>query len=158
MQNNQDKPVLSKPHWYSIQEAAEYLDVGEPTIYRWMRDQRITFRKVGDSTRFLKEDLDAVIQVFRSAREADKVQEVCPLCHQGELVEGHIQSTGLCYFRPAKAKFWTLKDSNVGTRCRMCQHCGAILWFGDKEKLAMLREEPQPDQDLDKTESAEGKV
>ena len=26
-----------KKQWYSIQEAAEYLDVAEPTLYRWMR-------------------------------------------------------------------------------------------------------------------------
>ena len=49
-----------KPPWFSIKEAAEYLDIGEPTIYRWMREGQITYRKVGDSTRFWQEDLDAV--------------------------------------------------------------------------------------------------
>src|SRR5262245_32333444 len=44
--------AAKKTKWYSIREAAEYLDVGEPTIYRWMREGKITFRKVGDSTRF----------------------------------------------------------------------------------------------------------
>lgn len=62
------------------------------------------------------------------------------MCHQGELVTGHIQSTGLCYFRPAKTKFWTLKDSNIGTQAHMCSRCGFILWFGDRQKLTALRE------------------
>ena len=52
-----------KMKWYSIREAAEYLDVGEPTLYRWMREGKMTFRKVGDSTRFWQEDLDSVMQV-----------------------------------------------------------------------------------------------
>ena len=48
-----------KEKWYSIREAAAYLEIGEPTLYRWMRENKITFRKVGDSTRFLQADLDA---------------------------------------------------------------------------------------------------
>ena len=71
----------SKTKWYSIKEAAEYLDVGEPTLYRWMREGKITYRKVGDSTRFWQEDLDSVMEVFHSARDADKAREVCPVCH-----------------------------------------------------------------------------
>ena len=61
---------IKKSAWYSIKEAAEYLEIGEPTLYRWMRDRKITFRKVGDSTRFLQEDLDAVVEVFHSERDA----------------------------------------------------------------------------------------
>ena len=41
--------TVTKQKWYSIREAAEYLDVGEPTLYRWMREGKITYRKVGDS-------------------------------------------------------------------------------------------------------------
>ncbi|MBV9215996.1 MAG: helix-turn-helix domain-containing protein, partial [Acidobacteria bacterium] len=55
--------------WYSIKEAAKYLNVGEPTLYRWMRDGKITYRKVGDSTRFLKQDLDAVVEIYPSAKD-----------------------------------------------------------------------------------------
>jgi excisionase family DNA binding protein len=130
-----------KPKWYSIKEAAEYLDVGEPTIYRWMREGRITYRKVGDSTRFWKEDLDAVMEVYHSDKEVDNVRHVCPLCHHNELIEGRVRSTGLTYFQPKKTKFWTLKDSNVETEARMCARCGAIVWFGDAGKLSALREE-----------------
>ncbi|HOW67573.1 MAG TPA: helix-turn-helix domain-containing protein [Candidatus Paceibacterota bacterium] len=129
-----------KPRWYSIKEAAEYLDVGEPTLYRWMRDGQITYRKVGDSTRFWKEDLDAVMQVFHSERDAEKTRLICPYCHHDEMIEGHAQSTGLVYFRPIKTKFWTLKEANVDTRAFMCSRCGGITWFGNVEKLKQLRQ------------------
>ena len=77
---------IKKSAWYSIKEAAEYLEIGEPTLYRWMRDRKITFRKVGDSTRFLQEDLDAVVEVFHSERDAEQVKQVCPVCHGTELL------------------------------------------------------------------------
>ncbi len=128
-----------KRKWFSIAEAADYLDVGEPTLYRWMRDGKITFRKVGDSTRFWQEDLDSVMQVFHSARDLEKTREVCPVCRHEELIEGRVQSTGLNYFTPKKTKFWTLKDSTIETAARMCAQCGAIVWFGDTAKLAKLR-------------------
>ena len=133
-----------KTKWYSIQEAAEYLDVGEPTLYRWMRDGKLTYRKVGDSTRFWQEDLDSVMQVFHSTKDLDKVGEVCPVCRHDELIEGQVRSTGLNYFTPKKSKFWTLKDSFVATKAKMCARCGAIVWFGDLVKLAALRMESQP--------------
>lgn len=133
------EPEAAKPvKWYSIAEAAQYLDVGEPTLYRWMRDGKITYRKVGDSTRFWREDLDSVMQVFRSEKDVNQAREVCPFCHSGELVEGRVRGTGLVYFVPQKTKFWTLKDSFVGTTARMCSRCGAIAWFGDTAKLATL--------------------
>jgi len=128
-----------KAKWFSIQEAAEYLDVGEPTLYRWMKEGKITFRKVGDSTRFWQEDLDSVMQVFHSAKDMDKTREVCPVCRHDELVEGKVRGAGLVYFVPKKTKFWTLKDSFVETTGRMCTRCGSISWFGDTAKLANLR-------------------
>jgi excisionase family DNA binding protein len=140
--------LLNKTKWYSISEAAEYLDVGEPTLYRWMREGKITYRKVGDSTRFWQEDLDSVMEVFRSVKDADKAREVCPVCHHGEMVEGKVQGTGLNYFVPKKARFWTLKDSFVGTSVWMCTRCGAISWFGDTANLAALRVKSGPADDL----------
>ena len=130
-----------KPNWYTIRAAAKYLEVGEPTIYRWMRDGRITFRKVGDSTRFLKEDLDAVVQVHPSAKEIHKVQMICPVCHHDEMIEGGVESTGKAHFRPSNVTFWTLKDINIKTTARMCAKCGAVSMFGDLDKLAALRED-----------------
>ena len=136
--------IPKKTKWYSIREAAEYLDVGEPTLYRWMRDGKITFRKVGDSTRFWQEDLDSVMQVFHSAKDLDQVREVCPICRHNELVEGKVRGAGLVYFVPKRTKFWTLKDSFVETTAQMCTRCGAITWFGNTSKLSKLRaESPQ---------------
>jgi excisionase family DNA binding protein len=138
-----EKPEnVNKTKWYSIGEAAEYLDIGEPTLYRWMREGKITYRKVGDSTRFWQADLDSVMEVFHSAKDADKAREVCPVCHHNELVEGKVRSTGLNYFVPKQSRFWTLKDSFVETNARMCTRCGAIALFGDTAKLGILRAQP----------------
>jgi excisionase family DNA binding protein len=142
--------VVTKRKWYSIREAAEYLDVGEPTVYRWMREGKITYRKVGDSTRFWQEDLDSVMQVFHSEKNLDKAREVCPICRHTELVEGKVRGAGLVYFVPQKTKFWTLKDSFVDTQALMCTRCGAISWFGETAKLATLRLQ-QPREDADKS-------
>ena len=128
-----------KRKWYSIGEAADYLDVGEPTLYRWMREEKITFRKVGDSTRFWQEDLDSVMEVFHSAKDVDKAREVCPVCRHDELLEGHVQATGRNYFVPKKTKFWTLTPGTITTTARMCARCGVVIWFGDVKKLAELR-------------------
>ncbi len=134
--------ATAKRKWYSISEAADYLDVGEPTIYRWMREGKITYRKVGDSTRFWQEDLDSVMQVFHSGKDLDNAREVCPVCRHNEMVEGKVRGAGLVYFVPRKTRFWTLKDSFVDTRALMCTRCGAISWFGDAAKLATLRRQP----------------
>lgn len=135
--------------WFSIKEAAKKLSIGEPTLYRWMRDAKITFRKVGDSTRFLQEDLDAVVEVHHSQKDLSKVTQVCPLCHGDKLIKGGLQSTGRSYFRPDESTFWTLKDANIKTHTRMCARCGYLLVFGDTEKLAELTEK-------NKTEEGDG--
>ena len=70
--------IAPKRKWYSIREAAEYLDVGEPTLYRWMREGKMTYRKVGDSTRFWQEDLDSVMEVFHSDKDLDKAKSIAP--------------------------------------------------------------------------------
>ncbi len=137
--NNSTNSTAAKPKWYSIREAAEYLDVGDPTLYRWMRDGKITYRKVGDSTRFWQEDLDSVMQVFHGEKDLENARELCPVCRHTELVEGKVRGAGLVYFVPRKTKFWTLKDSFVETNARMCPRCGAISWFGDTGKLSKLR-------------------
>ena len=127
------------PQWFTIREAAEYLRIGEPTIYRWMRDSRITFRKVGDSTRFLQEDLDELVTVHPRKEDAERVRETCPLCGHEEMIGGRVQSTGLVYFKPDKTKFWTFKDSNIKALAKMCTNCGHIAVFGDTSKLESLK-------------------
>jgi excisionase family DNA binding protein len=131
---------VSSPQWFSIKEAAEYLSISEPTLYRWMQDGKITYRKVGDSTRFLKVDLDAVVEVHPSEKELVKVELTCPVCNHDEMIEGRMESTGRSYFVPKKTKFWTLKDSNVESRARMCSRCGYLMLFGDVAKLEALIE------------------
>src|SRR5258707_13554720 len=86
----ESETALEKKKWYSIRDAAEYLDVGEPTLYRWMREGKITYRKVGDSTRFWQEDLNSVMQVYHSEKDLDKAREVCPGCRSRTRVEGKI--------------------------------------------------------------------
>ena len=137
------EPATTKRKWYSIREAADYLDVGEPTLYRWMREGKMTYRKVGDSTRFWQEDLDSVMEVFHSEKDLNKTREVCPAC---QLVEGRVRGAGLVHFVPKNTKFGTLKDSFVGTNARMCTRCGAIAWFGDTAKLEPLRVLPPSEQ------------
>ncbi len=142
METNDSK--TPKPKWFSIREAADYLDVGEPTLYRWMREGKMTYRKVGDSTRFWQQDLDSVMQVFHSEKDLDNAREVCPVCRHAELVEGKVRGAGLVYFVPKKTKFWTFKDSFVDTNARMCTRCGSISWFGETSKLAKLRQAKSP--------------
>jgi excisionase family DNA binding protein len=149
MGNSKNEATPAKPKWFSIGEAADYLDVGEPTLYRWMREGKITYRKVGDSTRFWQEDLDSVMQVYHSEKDLDKAREVCPVCRNAEFVEGKVRGAGLIYFVPKKTKFWTLKDSFVSTNARMCTRCGVISLFGDTTKLESLRVKP-----ADKAETA----
>ena len=132
-----EQPVKIK--WFSVKEAAEFLDVGEPTLYRWIKDGKITYRKVGETTRFLREDLEAMVEVFHRIKDAEAVREVCPVCRSSDLVEGRVQSTGLMYFHPAKTKFWTFTDSYLETKARMCARCGTIIWHADTGKLAALR-------------------
>lgn len=127
----------SKPHWFTIRDAADYLQVGEPTIYRWMRDGKITFRKIGDSTRFLQEDLDAVVVIHHSGKNG-AADLKCPSCGSDQLIEGKCQSTGNLYFVPEKAKFWTLKTSTVALKSRMCKNCGYIIMKGDTKHLSNL--------------------
>jgi len=128
--------------WFTIKEAAAYLNIGEQTLYRWMRDGRITYRKVGDSTRFLQEDLDAMIDVHLSDKELKQTQQTCPVCRNNELIEGSLQSTGKVHFRPKKTKFWVWREGNVPVSARMCLRCGAVVAFGELRKLESLREEP----------------
>ena len=136
----------SRIQWFSVKEAAEYLDVGYPTLYRWIKDGKITYRKVGETTRFLQEDLDAMVEVFHRLKKVEAVAEYCPACGASDLVEGRVQSTGLTYFHPAKTKFWTLTDSYLETKARMCARCGNVVWYADTGKLAALRlpASPQP--------------
>jgi len=134
-------PAQSDRRWYSIREAAEYLGVSEPTIYRWMKDQTLSFYKVGGSTRFSREGLDAVIEKTTGRKEAEASAGRCASCGHGVLIEGRLQGTGRLYFRPDKTKFWVLADSMVGLRARVCAACGFVQMHADTAKLTKLTPE-----------------
>lgn len=132
---------VTKPTWLSVKDAAEYLDVGEQSLYRWIREKKITYRKVGDAIRFLPEDLEAMVRVYPSEEESDRPRRICPFCHHEEMLEGSLHSTGTIYFTPRKTRFWTLKDSNIPVTAVMCSRCGAVVLFGDTAKLSALRQD-----------------
>lgn len=131
-------PSVPAKRWYTIKDAASYLAVSEQTIYRWMREGAISYHKIGDSTRFLKEDLDGVVDKHVSYKEASAVVERCERCGHSDLVDGRILSTGHIYFAPKKTKFFTFRTGSVGTSARVCPRCGFINLYADVSKLKKL--------------------
>ncbi len=127
--------------WHSVAEAAEYLDVSQPTIFRWMREGLLSFYKVGGSTRFSKEGLDAVVEKTTGRKEAEAAAGRCAACGHNILVEGRVQGTGRLYFKPDRTRFWVFKESLVPLRARVCAACGFIQFNVDAEKLSKLRPE-----------------
>ena len=125
--------------WYSIPQAAEYLRISEPTIFRWMRDGTLSFYKVGKSTRFSKDVLDAAVEKTTSRKEAAAAQGRCASCGHTTLVPGRLQGAGKLYFKPAKSKFWVAAHSLVPTTARACAACGFMQLHADTEKLGRLR-------------------
>jgi excisionase family DNA binding protein len=147
------KPQESTPgkRWYTIKDAASYLGVSEQTIYRWMREGSISFHKIGDSTRFLKEDLDGVVDKHVSYKEANSVEEQCQRCGHSELVDGRILSTGQIYFTPKKTKFFTFRTGSVGTSAKVCPRCGFVNLYADVEKLKKITvKKPKPEEPEEK--------
>lgn len=130
--------------WYSVRRAAEYLGVSQPTIFRWMKEGTLSFYKVGGSTRFSQEGLDAVIEKTTGRKEAEAAAGRCAACGHNLLVEGDLQGTGRLYFKPDKTKFWVLADSLVGLRARVCTACGFLQLHADVGKLRRLKPEEGP--------------
>ena len=124
--------------WMSVSEAAEYLSVSEPTIYRWMREGILSFYKVGGATRFAREGLDAVIEKTTGSKEAEAAAGRCTCCGHGVLVEGRLQSTGRLYFHPQQTRFWVFAESLVPTTARVCVACGHVQLHVDATKLTRL--------------------
>lgn len=127
--------------WYSVPDAAAYLGVSQPTIFRWMKDGLLSFYKVGGGTRFSREGLDAVIEKTTGRKEAEAVAGKCAACGHTVLIEGRLQGTGRLYFRPAKTKFWTFVEPMVDVTAKTCAACGYIHLHADTAKLKKLRPE-----------------
>ena len=134
-------PDSEQKGWYSVKDAADYLDVSHPTIFRWMKEGTLSFYKVGGSTRFSKEGLDAIIEKTTGSKEAEAAAGRCAACGHNFLLEGHLQGTGRLYFVPRKTKFWIFADSMVGLRARVCTACGFIQLHADVVKLKKLKRE-----------------
>jgi len=139
----------SPKNWFTVREAADYLGVSQPTIFRWMKDGLISFYKIGGSTRFSKEGLDALVEKNTGQKEAEAVQGKCAACGHHILVDGRLQTTGLVYFRPVDSRFWSLREPMVPTRAKVCASCGYIQIHADTTKLgkvsqkaATIQEEP----------------
>ncbi len=131
-------PETSGATWFTIREAAEYLSVSEPTVYRWMREGRLSFYKVGDGTRFRKRNLDMVFEKHTGKIEAQYYGSRCVACGHSGLVAGKIQATGNVYFKPARTRFFTLLESFVKLHAQVCPRCGFVQLFADTEKLNRL--------------------
>ena len=124
--------------WYTVPEAAAYLGISEPTIFRWMRDRRLSFVKIGGATRFTQEGLDALVEKTTGSMEAEAAAGRCAACGHSVLVEGNLQGTGRLYFRPEKTRFWVFAEALVPTRARVCTACGHIQLHADASKLKRL--------------------
>ena len=124
--------------WLTVEEAAKYLEVSEPTIFRWMRDGRLSHFKVGKATRFKAEDLEAVARKVTGRQVGRELASRCAVCGHGFLLSGDVRSTGKVYFHPARATFWTLAESMVPIEARACPVCGHVQMFADTGQLAKL--------------------
>ena len=138
MSEETSAPVEDK-RWYTIPEAAEYLGVSEPTLFRWMKAGTLSFHKIGGSTRFTRQGLDAVVEKTTGEKEAQAARGRCASCGNAELVEGRMQGAGKLYFKPSKTRFWVLAESLVETKARVCPVCGCVQLHADVEKLKRLR-------------------
>ncbi|MBN1808078.1 MAG: helix-turn-helix domain-containing protein [Planctomycetes bacterium] len=138
--------VSASLEWFDVKGAAEYLAVSQPTIFRWMKSGLLSFYKVGGSTRFSREGLDAVIEKTTGRKEAEASQGRCASCGHGTLVEGSVQGIGRLYFRPEKSKFWTFEEALVPIHARVCTACGFIQMHADAAKLNRLVPEDKPEE------------
>lgn len=133
----QDKDTPKK--WYTVKEAAEYLGVSQPTIFRWMKEEVLSFYKIGGSTRFSQEGLDSLIEKSTGEKEAAQAAGCCVVCGHTILVEGRVQAAGKLYFKPAKSGFWVLHEAMVPTQAKACPACGHIQFYVDPKKLRALK-------------------
>lgn len=124
--------------WLSTKDAASYLEISEPTLFRWMKEGLVSFYKVGRATRFKRASLDAVIEKRTGSKEAEAARKRCAACGHAVLVDGRIQGTGRLYFRPLKTRFWTFQEAMVPTIAHVCTSCGYVQLHVETEKLHKL--------------------
>jgi len=127
--------------WFTAREAADYLGLSEPTIFRWMREGRLSYFKLGGATRFRQENLDLVARKVTGKEEGSQSAARCAVCGHAFLLPGRVRSTGRVHFEPARTKFFVLADSTVALDARACPGCGHVEMFADTAKLARLMRE-----------------
>lgn len=137
-----DQTNQRQNQWFSVRDAAKYLSVSQPTIFRWMKEGTLSFYKIGGSTRFSQEGLDAVIEKTTGIKEAEIAAGRCAACGHSILVAGRLQGAGRLYFRPDKPRFWTFAEAMVPTGARVCTACGYIQLHADTGKLRKLKPKP----------------
>lgn len=131
-------PNATTKEWYTSSEAAEYLGVSQPTIFRWMKQGLLSYYKVGGSTRFSQAGLDSVIEKSTGSKEAAAAQGRCSSCGHAVLVAGRVQGTGRLYFRPDQTRFWTFQEGLVPLTAKVCAACGFIQLYADTTRLTKL--------------------
>jgi excisionase family DNA binding protein len=131
--------MSEKQEWMTVKEAAKYLKVSQMTIFRWTKSGKLPHQKMGNSIRITLDDLNNLGQDTDTSPEAKKDKERCLFCGEGELAEGHLQSTGKVYFKPLKTRFWSFSESLVPTTVRMCTHCGYCHTFADQQHWEKVR-------------------
>jgi excisionase family DNA binding protein len=134
-----DAAGVKQPRWFSVGEAARYLGISQPTIFRWMKEGLLSFYKVGGSTRFSQENLDVVIEKVTGRKEAEAVAGRCAACGHGVMIEGKLQGASRLYFRPDKTRFWTFDEALVPLAAKTCAACGYVQIHADTAKLNRLR-------------------
>jgi excisionase family DNA binding protein len=130
-------------HWLNVRQAADYMGVSEPTVFRWMREGKVSFFKLGGATRFRRENLDMVARKVTATEEAAARRTRCTACGHGYLVAGSVRSTGRVYFQPRRTRFFVLSDSLISVSASACPACGHVQMFADTGKLGglMVQEE-----------------
>lgn len=133
-----DEGPLGK-RWYSVRDACEYLGISQPTIFRWMKDGSLSYYKVGNSTRFSQEDLDAMVVKSTGQREAAHAAGRCLNCGHQELISGTVGGGATTAFRPEQTRFWTLRTGSVEVLAKSCTACGYVHLFANTAQLQELR-------------------
>lgn len=147
MEQETSERVAEERKWYTVPEAADYLGVSQPTIFRWMKDGMLSFYKIGGSTRFLQEGLDAVIEKTTGSKEAQAAGNRCAACGHSGLLVGRLRGTGRLYFQPEQTRFWVFEESMVPTKARVCAACGYIQMHADTVKLNRLAVRHEEDEE-----------
>lgn len=125
---------LQKTKWLTISEACNYLEISEQTMFRWMRSGKITYYKVGKSTRFKEEDLDKAVDRVASKSYTAEDINTCQICGNTELINGVLSALGELVFKPEKSKFSIWKDSSINVTAQCCSKCGNITLKGNLEE------------------------